>query len=74
MLGLRHATRRHGSVAARILRDVHTVDRIQHGAAGRSARSVVLDWRGALVVGGTLVNVWLGKPAPSVSDSGESDV
>lgn len=28
----------------------------------------------ALVVGGTLVNVWLGKPAPRVSDSGESDV
>lgn len=32
-------------------------------------------WIGvALVVGGTLVNVWLGKPAPSVSVSGESDV
>lgn len=32
-------------------------------------------WIGvALVVGGTLVNVWLGKPAPRVSDSGESDV
>lgn len=32
-------------------------------------------WIGvALVVGGTLVNVWLGKPAPSVSDSAESDV
>ena len=32
-------------------------------------------WMGvALVVGGTLVNVWLGKPAPSVSVSGESDV
>ena len=32
-------------------------------------------WIGvALVVGGTLVNVWLGKPAPRVSDSGESDI
>lgn len=32
-------------------------------------------WIGvALVVGGTLVSVWLGKPAPSVSVSGESDV
>lgn len=32
-------------------------------------------WIGvALVVGGTLVNMWLGKPAPSVSVSGESDV
>lgn len=32
-------------------------------------------WIGvALVVGGTLVNVWLGKPVPSVSVSGESDV
>lgn len=32
-------------------------------------------WIGvALVAGGTLVNVWLGKPAPSVSVSGESDV
>lgn len=32
-------------------------------------------WIGvALVVGGTLVNVWLGKPAPSVSVSGKSDV
>lgn len=32
-------------------------------------------WIGvALVVGGTLVNVWLGKPAPSVSVSAESDV
>ena len=32
-------------------------------------------WIGvALVVGGTLVNVWLGKPAPSVSVSGESYV
>ena len=32
-------------------------------------------WIGvALVLGGTLVNVWLGKPAPSVSVSGESDV
>lgn len=32
-------------------------------------------WIGvALVVGGTLVNVWLGKTAPSVSVSGESDV
>lgn len=32
-------------------------------------------WIGvALVVGGTLVNVWLGKPALSVSVSGESDV
>lgn len=32
-------------------------------------------WIGvALVVGGTLVNVWLGKPAPSVSVFGESDV